>query len=90
MAAAPLEKPALLLAVAVELQVGEVDGAAFHAGDGGERGGVAAGDAEIAAVDVDRVRDAERGQRVGQGGEDRARRDLVEGAWLVEVELAGR
>ena len=44
---------------------------AFHAGDGGERGGVAAGHAEIAAVDVDRVRHAELGQRVGERGQDR-------------------
>ena len=52
-----------LLAVAVELQVGEVDPAAFHALDGGQRGGVAAGDAQIAAMDVDRVRHAERASR---------------------------
>ena len=77
-----------LLAVAVELQVGEVDPAAFHAFDGGERRGVAAGDAQIAAVDVDRVRDAERGHGVGQRGQDGARGDLVERALLVEVEPA--
>ena len=63
---AGLAVPFLIAAVAVELEMGEMGappGQRLHAG---ERGGGVAGDAEVVAVNVHRVRQAEA---VGRGGE---------------------
>ena len=77
-----------LVAVGVELDVRQVRRQAFERGDGLERRADVAGHAEVAAVDVQRVRHAELAQRARQRVQHLARRDLPVHMVLVDVELA--
>jgi hypothetical protein len=75
-------------AVAVELDVGEVDRQTPGGVHGGERGVHVAGHAEVAGVHVQRKRHREIVQRARQRGEDRARRHPVMRVRFIHVELA--
>ena len=61
---------------------------AFRRADRGQRRLDIAGDAEIAAVNVQRMRDAELLQRARQRQDDLPRRHVVVDVLLVEIELA--
>ncbi len=76
------------VAVAVELDVGQMDRQAFGAADGRERRLDVAGNAEVAAVDVQGMGDAELVQSARKRHDDVARRDAVIDVLLVEIELA--
>src|SRR5215831_4116563 len=65
-----------------------VDAQAFRRAYRVERGLDIAWDAEIAAVDMQRVRDAELLHGAGERQDYLARRDLVIDVFLVEIELA--
>ena len=75
-----------LLAVAVELQMGEMQRQALRRRDGRERGLDVAGDAEIVAMDVQRMRHAELVDGALQRLDDGARGDAVERHDVVERE----
>src|SRR5665648_209505 len=74
--------------IGVELDVGEVDRQSFRSTDRGERRLHVARHAEIAAVDVERMGDAELFQRAGEIDDDLPRRNAVIGVLLIEIELA--
>ena len=61
---------------------------AFRGADGGERRFDIAGNAEIAAMDVQRMGDAELLHRAGERQDDLPRRHVVVDVLLVEIELA--
>ena len=75
-------------AVAMELDVRQMDRQSFGAIDRGERRLDAARHAEIAAVNMDRMDDAQLLQSARQRKDDVARRYAVVGVLLVEIELA--
>ena len=60
---------------------------ALRRADGGERRFDIAGDAEIAAMHVQRMHDAELFQRAGQGHDNLPRRHVVVDVLFVEIEL---
>ena len=76
----------VVAAVGVELQVGHVGAVAFEHLHGFERGGDVARRAEVVAVQVQRVRQAQLIDDLGQAGDDLRRRDLaVAGDRLVQL-----
>ena len=75
-------------AVAQELGVRHVHAEAFGGAHRGQRRLDIAGDAEIAAVDVQRMGDAELLHRARERLDDLARRHVVVDVLLVEIELA--
>ncbi len=77
-----------LRAVAQELRVRHVDAQALRRADRVERRLDIAGDAEIAAMDVQRMHDAELFERAREREDDLSRRDVVVDVLLVEIELA--
>ena len=82
------EMPVALGAVAVELHMGEMQGRAFRRLDGRERGLDIAGNAQLVAVDMQRMGDAQLAHRAREGGHDAPRRHAVVGRRNVEAELA--
>ena len=77
-----------LRAVAQELRMRHVDAQALRRADRVERRLDIPGNAEIAAVDVQRMHDAELFERARERQDDLARRDVVVDVLLVEIELA--
>ena len=75
-----------LLAVAVELQMGQMQRQVLGGGDGRERRLDIAGKAKIVAVDMQRMRHAGRVHRPLQRLDDRARLSAVFGHHVVERE----
>ena len=87
--AAPEEKwRSPLGAVAVELDMRQMQRQALGGADRRQRRLDVAGDAEVAAVHVQRMRHAELQQAARQRQDDVARRDAVVDVLLVEIELA--
>ena len=76
-------------AVAVELHVGEVQRHALARAHGLQGGLEIAGHAQIVAVEMQRMDDAQLVHGARQGGDDAARRDAVVRAGRVQAELAG-
>ena len=74
--------------VAVELDVGEMDGQAIDAADRIERRLDAARDAKVAAVNVQGMGDAQLLQAARERDDDVARGNAVVNVFFVEVELA--
>ena len=75
-------------AVAVELDVRQVQRQALGGADGRQRRLHVAGNAEVAAVHVQRMRHAELQEPARQRQQDVAGRDAVVGVLLVEIEFA--
>ena len=75
-------------AVAQELGMRHVQAQAFRGADRGERRFDIAGNAEIAAMDVQRMGDAKLLHRAGERLDDLPRRYVVVDVLLVEIELA--
>ena len=75
-------------AVAQELRMRHVHAQAFGGADRGERRLDIAGNAEIAAMDVQRMGDAELLHGAGERLDDLPRRHVVVDVLLVEIELA--
>jgi len=80
---------AIPAAVTVELGVGEVDREAIGGADRGQRAGDVARYPEVAAVDMQRMGQADRMHRFGQTANDLARGHAVARMGRVDVELAG-
>ena len=77
------------IVVAVELDVCHVHRQPRRRLDGVQRRGDVAGDAQVAAMDMQRMGQPQLVHRAGQNGQNGARSDAVIGAGLVEVEGAG-
>src|SRR4029077_1444155 len=80
--------PVALSAITVELNMVEMERQAFRGADGRERRLHIARHAEIAAMDVQWMHDAELLQRTRQRHDDVARRNVIIDVLLVEIELA--
>src|SRR5439155_19550043 len=72
-------------AVTVKLDVRQMGAAAFEGLHGAERGGPVPGQAEVVAVDVDRMRQAEVHDGLGEVPDDLPRRAVERGNGVVEA-----
>src|SRR5215472_12186996 len=82
------EMPVALGAVAVELHMSEMERGALRCADGRQRSLDIAGNAQLVAVDVERMGDTQLAHRAGKRGDDAPRRHAIIGGWNVEAKLA--